>query len=123
MPRPTTSQTVPPRSSTPTRMCGSADCGDPSVTGGVGFWLSFQLSLERELERERHRRIVAQMRGADLDKHLDVLVPDYHLTKWLLKQHVHRVAELECRLALVDPAENARYERWAAESLADRAED
>lgn len=119
MPRPTTSQTVPPRSSTPTRMCGSADCWDPSDTD-VGFWLSFELSLERELEREHHRRIVAEMESEELDQHLEVLLPDYHMTKWLLKQHVQRVCELECRLALIDPAENARYDRWAAELLADR---
>ena len=100
-------------------MCGSADWEDSSGTDGVAFWLSFELSLERELEHEHHRRVVAQMRGDELDTHLDVLVKDYHLTKWLLKQHVHRVAELECQLALVDLGESDRYGQWATELLAD----
>jgi hypothetical protein len=94
IPSPTTTQQVRPRSSTPTDKNGT-----PSTTS---FWLSFQLSVEAEFVREAHRAILREMSIEQLREAADAIVRDYHLKQHLLSQYVRRVAELECRAALID---------------------
>lgn len=66
------------------------------------FWLSFDLSVEAEFVRESHRAILREMSLSELREAADAIVRDYHLKQHLLGQYVRRVAELECRAALID---------------------
>lgn len=78
------------------------------------FWLRYDLSLEREVLREHHRH---ELRSASVEKLrelADLICQDLHMTKHLLNQHVSRVAELECKLALLEPLDD-RFLQMAAE--------
>ena len=96
-PIPTTSQTAPPQSSAETRRNGSPDCGDDAEHM---FWLSYELSLEREAILASHLHELRAMPPAQLLKAAERICIDWHVTKNILRQHVTRVAELECKLAL-----------------------
>ena len=113
-PSPTTSQQVAPRSSVPTRM--NAACS--SSTAPSTFWLTFELRVEAEFVRESHRTILREMNPAQLLEAADAIVRDYHLKLHLLNQYVRRVAELECRAALIDDVDE-RHLQAAREILRD----
>ena len=67
--------------------------------------------------KESHRAAFREMELGTLRENVDRLCLDYHLKLHLLGQHVRRVAELECRLALLGDGERVeeRHLRWASD--------
>lgn len=76
------------------------------------FWLSYELSLEREAILASHLHELRAMPPSQLLKAAERICIDWHVTKNILRQHVTRVAELECKLALheLEPVDQRFYD-------------
>ena len=80
------------------------------------FWLSYELSLEREAILAAHLHELRAMPPDHLLKAAERMCVDWHVTKNILRQHVTRVAELECKLAVAAPEPvDARFHDMARE--------
>ena len=78
-------------------------------------WMIPQLTLSAELDRERGRRLIREMSPERLAAHADSLWVAYLNQSTILRQATRRIAELEAREAIKDPA--PRHHQWAREVL------
>lgn len=90
-----TSQHAPPLASIPTRN------SEPMPQDS---WMIPQLTLSAELDRERGRRLIREMSPERLAAHADSLWVAYLNQSTILRQAIRRIAELEAREAIRDPA-------------------
>jgi hypothetical protein len=81
-----------------------------------GPWrLDLTLTLPTQLDLERGRRAIPKMHRHQLDALADSLLVAHAQQQQIIRQAMGRVAELEAREALQEPA--PRHHQWAREVL------
>lgn len=76
----------------------------------MGPWFNPSIPLERELELERSRRSIKTLTRAQLEAALEALLVQETARDHVLRQAMARLAELELREALRQPA--PPFWRW-----------
>ena len=106
----TTSQQAPPLASVPT--CNS----EPMNETPTAQWrLDLTLTLGMQLDLERGRRSIPRLQRVELDALADSMLVQHFHHQQIIRQALKRVAELEAREAIRDPA--PRHHQWAREVL------
>jgi len=104
-----TSQQAPPLVSVPTR-------NSEAMNEAPTTWrLDLTLTLGMQLDLERGRRSIPRLHRHELDALADSMLVQHFHQQQIIRQALKRVAELEAREAIRDPA--PRHHQWAREVL------
>lgn len=107
-----TSQQAPPLASVPTR---NSERESMNETPAGPWRLDLTLTLSTQLNLERSRRSIPRVHRHELEALADSLLVAHVHQQQIIRQALGRVAELEAREAIRDPA--PRHHQWAREVL------